>query len=315
MIKNLLQTLKKQEYSKMSEIKYITNEEKEKLFSMLIAKKLDTSSIPRAHIGVRYGEHKNQRMNIYLPEKPGRYPVIFFLHGGGWQSGSCDDTQVRPFLPGISRDYAVISCEYRLLPEIKYPENLYDVKSALEFLNIHGDEYELDMAKLILAGASAGAHLALMAAFTMGIPAFDGKANRNLPKVRGVIDQFGPADFANEEHYYNISQCPRLNPPGNPAAKALLCSAVDDNPGLYRFLSPIENVHRDIPPVLILHGKYDPMVSSLQSQALCDKITQICGPGRSEIHIDPACTHADTIYEGEPYTAIIFDFIHRCLEN
>ena len=299
----------------MSEIKYITHEEKESLFKMLIAKKLDTSGIPRIYTGVRYGEHQNQRMNIYLPESTGRCPVIFFLHGGGWQSGSCDETQVNPFLPGLHKGFAVVSCEYRLLPEVKYPENLYDVKSALEFLNLRGEEYGLDMSKLILAGASAGAHLALMAAFTIGIPAFDGKGNRSLPKVRGVIDQFGPADFINEEHYYNISQCPRLNPPGNSAAKALLSSTVEENPGLYRFLSPIENVHRDIPPVLILHGKYDPMVSSLQSQALYDKITQICGPGRAEIHIDPNCTHADTLYEKEPYTSIIFDFISKCLNS
>ena len=68
-------------------------------------------------------------------------------------------------------------------------------------------------------------------------------------------------------------------------------------------------------PFNILELKAREMCIRDRSQALYDKITQICGPGRAEIHIDPNCTHADTLYEKEPYTSIIFDFICKCLNG
>ena len=293
----------------------ITDKEREHLLSMLLAGKLDHSNITRKFIGVEYGEAKNQKMNIYLPSNgAGPFPVIFFLHGGGWQGGSRNDTQVNPFLHGLEKGYAVISCGYRLMPDVNYPENLFDVKAALRFLGDHGKEYMLDTDHLVIAGASAGAHLAMMTAFTHGMPAFEGAEIANAPVIRAVIDQFGPTDFASENRHYEESGYARMNPPA-PAGKGivdkLLNADTAQNPHLLNFISPILNVHKNIPPILILHGKYDPMVAYQQSVTLYEKICSICGEERAKLIISDDCTHADTKYESEPYTSEIFSFIEK----
>lgn len=299
----------------MSEFNTLSKQEKEYLLSMLPAGKLDYENISRKFIGVSYGEAKNQKMNIYLPENGfGPFPVIFFLHGGGWQSGSRSDTQVKPFLHGINRGYAVISCDYRLIPEVYYPENLYDVKAALNFIGMHGSEYMLDTSRLVIAGASAGAHLALMAAFTQGLPAFSPAPTSDLPVIRAVIEQFGPTDFASENAQYEQSGYARMYPPaplGQGTADRLLNADTSHNPALLNFLSPICNVHKDIPPVLILHGRFDPMVPYQQAVTLYDRICQVCGNDRAKLIISDDCTHADTKYESEPYTSEIFAFIEK----
>ncbi len=295
--------------------KSITQDEKDHLLSMLLAAKLDYSKIARKHIGVEYGTAKHQKMNIYLPENgDGPFPVIFFLHGGGWQSGSRSDTQVKPFLDGINRGYAVISCDYRLLPEVHYPENLYDVKKALAYITEHENEYMLDTSRLVLTGASAGAHLAMMTAFTQGVPSFEDIYTNKLPAIRAVVEQFGPTDFASENLQFEESGFARMNPPapaGEGTADRLLNADTSKNPALLHFVSPIYNIHRNIPPVLILHGKYDPMVPYQQAVTLYDKICSVCGTDRAEIIISDECTHADTKYESEPYTSKIFQFIEK----
>lgn len=299
----------------MATFKSLSDSEREHLLSMLMAGKLDHSDIERKFINVAYGEAKNQRMNIYLPsEGEGPFPVIFFIHGGGWQSGSRHDTQVKPFLHGINRGYAVISCGYRLMPEVNYPENLYDIKAALRFIAEHGTELMLDTNRLIIAGASAGAHLAMMAAFTQGMPAFEGDIITKAPVIRAVIDQFGPTDFANENTQFEESGYARMHPPapaGKGTADRLLNADTSANPHLLSFVSPILNVHRSIPPVLILHGKYDPMVPYQQSVTLYNKICDICGTNHAKMIISDDCTHADTKYESEPYTGEIFSFIEK----
>lgn len=303
----------------MKEFNRISDTEREHLLSMLMAGQLDMDSIPRRFTGVSYGDDRMQKMNIYLPEHGrGPFPVIFFIHGGGWQSGSRNDTQVRPFLPGLEEGFAVISCGYRLMPEAHYPENLFDIKAALRFIKANADKYSLDAGKIALAGASAGGHLALMAAFTQGQPAFEGGDTQDAPEIFAVIDQFAPTDFLSEEAQYEESGYGRMNPPSEPGQDihdALLCADTSKNPALCAFLSPICNVHPNIPQVLILHGKYDPMVPYQQSTELYDKICRVCGPGRAELIISDDCTHADTKYENEPYTSKIFEFLRKSIKR
>lgn len=302
----------------MKEFNCISDEQRKHLLSMLLAGKLDLDNIPRHYIGVPYGDDPKQKMNIYLPENGDcLFPVIFFIHGGGWQSGSKNDTQVRPFLHGINRGYAVISCGYRLLPDTCYPGNLFDIKAALRFISQHGEKYNLDSTRIAISGASAGAHLALMAAFTQGQPAFEGGDTRLAPKLLAVVDQFGPTDFLNENVHFEESGYPRMNPPSAPGkgtAAMLLRADSSKNPELCSFLSPINNIHSNIPPTLILHGKYDPMVPYKQSVTLFDKINAVCGAGRAKIIISDDCTHADTKYENEPYTTEIFTFLDNYLK-
>ena len=298
------------------EQKLISAPEREKLFKMLRGGPLDLSLYPRIHRRVRYGTHERQRMTVFLPEKgDGPFPAVLFLHGGGWEGGHFEDSQIKPLLPALREGVAVIGCGYRLMPDAGFPDDLYDVKAALAFLGGHGPEYGIDPGRLMIAGASAGAMLALMAAFTEHVPAYGGCSGR-LPALRGCIDLYGPTDFANEDEHYLRSGTPRAfptPPAGQGAADRLLMADTAANPSLLRLISPVCSVHPEIPPVLIFHGRNDPMVSALQSEELHETITRVCGEGRSRLVISEETTHADTAYEEEPYTSMILGFIRDCL--
>lgn len=299
------------------ETKLISAAEREHLLKMLRGGPLDLDSFPRLRRGIPYGTHKRQKMTVFLPETgAGPFPSVLFLHGGGWESGHYEDSQIRPLLPALDAGVAVIGCGYRLLPDAGFPDDLFDVKADLSFLKEHGRDYGVDPSHLMIAGASAGAMLALCAAFTERMPPYCGGYYGNLPRLRGCIDFFGPSDFSMENEHFVRSDTPRMfppSPPGKGAADRLLNADTSANPSLLRLISPVSLVHPDIPPVLILHGRHDPMVSCLQSQELHEEICRVCGSGRSRIVISEETTHADTAYESEPYTTQLLDFIRSCL--
>ncbi|MBO4915353.1 MAG: alpha/beta hydrolase [Oscillospiraceae bacterium] len=274
---------------------------------------LDTSDIKRKYMDVPYGDDCMQALNIYLPnEGEGPFPTIIYVHGGAWSVGDKSDSQIATFIPGLSRGYAVVSVGYRLLPDVHYPENLFDIKAALRWCADNGAKYMLDTDRVALTGASAGAQLALMAIFTQGVPAFEGAPLGSVCNIRAVVDQFAPTDFRNMRRDFDESGYDRVEKlrPGAPgAANALLGFNADDSLRMFAFASPIYSVHKDIPPVLILHGQYDSKVPYQQSVRLAEKIKAIAGPDRVKLVISPECEHADTKYDAEPYTSIIFDFL------
>ncbi|MDR2502489.1 MAG: alpha/beta hydrolase, partial [Oscillospiraceae bacterium] len=107
-------------------------EDVERMFRRMELVRPDTSAVRRKFLGCPYGEDKRQALDIYLPgDGAGPFPVVIFIHGGAWMSGHRADAQLAPFLPGIERGYAVLSLGYRLIPNIRWPENLFDIKSAL----------------------------------------------------------------------------------------------------------------------------------------------------------------------------------------
>ena len=297
----------------------ISPSERERLMKMLRGSRLDLSAFPRIIRGISYGSHHRQKMTVFLPELgKGPFPGIVFLHGGGWESGHYEDSQVRPLLPAVKAGYAVISCGYRLLPDAGFPDNLFDVKTALAVIYEHGTEFGVDPSRLMISGASAGAMLALCTAYTENMPQYCGGHYERLPRLAGCIDFFGPVDFANEDEHFVRSGTPRMfspAPAGQKAADRLLRADTSANPSLLSLISPVGFVHPDIPPTLILHGRNDPMVSCLQSQELHDTICRICGPGRSRLVISEETTHADIAYENEPYTAILLEFIQSCFST
>ena len=297
----------------MNEVKLLLPEEVAKMFSRLSELRLDTADIRRKFLNCPYGEDPKQVLDIYLPnEGDGPFPVVFFAHGGGWSGGSKHDTQVVPFMSGVLRGYAVISLGYRLTPHIRYPENLFDIKAALRWVAENADTYLLDATRTALCGASAGAQLAMMAAFTQGQPGFEGAPMAKSCTVRAVVNQFGPTDFSKLHRHYDESGFPRAQTPDlnvMSGPDVMLGVKVEAIPALLRFVSPIHHVHPGIPPVLIQHGRYDPIVAYQQGVELYDKIVKVCGADRAELDLSETFLHADPGYAGEESVDRIFTFL------
>jgi acetyl esterase/lipase len=297
----------------MSEVKLLSPQEAEKMFRRFEALTLDTTSIRRKFLNVPYGENQKQAIDIYLPkEGDGPFPVIFFMHGGGWSGGNKKDAQILPFMSGVERGYAVVGVGYRLVPHIRYPDNLYDIKAMLRWTAENADTYLLDPERVALTGASAGAHLAMMAAFTQGQAVFEGAPLSKTCRVRAVVDQYGPTDFTQQDAQFDESGYPRISPPDTEHMSFidhLLGIHSSRIPNLMRFLNPIDNVHPNIPPVLIQHGRYDPAVPYQQSTELYRKITEIAGDGKAVLDISEVYTHADPGYADPGSVERIFSFL------
>ncbi len=303
----------------MSEIKLLPKEEIEKMFGRFAALKLDTSNIRRKFFNCAYGEDQKQALDIYLPnEGVGPFPAVLFLHGGGWSGGNKKDAQILPFMSGVNRGYAVIGVGYRLVPNIRYPENLFDIKAALRWLHENADTYLIDPNRIALTGASAGAHLAMMTAFTMGQAVFEGAPLSQTCTIRAVVDQYGPTDFMKQDTQFDESGFPRISMPDPDAmdsVSTMLGIQSSRIPNLMRFLNPIDSVHPGIPPVLIQHGRFDPCIPYQQATELYRKITETCGENHAELDLSDVYTHADPGYADPESVKRIFSFLDRHLKN
>ncbi|MFI6309815.1 alpha/beta hydrolase [Nocardia fusca] len=107
------------------------------------------------------GPHGDVRIRLYRPDCADPLPVLLYLHGGGWTMGSIDggaDHLVRDIVTAL--DMAVVSVDYRLAPENKFPIPLEDCLAALRWVRANGQTLGLDTAAVAIAGDSAGANIA-----------------------------------------------------------------------------------------------------------------------------------------------------------
>lgn len=302
----------------MQEVKLFSKEDTIAMYSKGAKYSIEADNIKRKFLNCPYGEDPRQAVDIYLPaEGGGPFPVIFFLHGGAWMSGDKSDSQVLPFIGAIKRGYAVLSVGYRLLPNIHYPENLFDVKAALRWTAENADTYLLDVSRCALTGASAGAHLAMMTAFTQGQAVFEGAPLSKTCNILAVVDQFGPTDFSKMDSHYDESGYPRVADPNldEPTPVDMMMGArIKDVPNLLRFINPIDNVHPNVPYLLAQHGRMDPAVPYQQSVEIVDKINSIAGEGHAQLYLSETCLHADPDFALPDSTDCIFGFLDPILK-
>src|SRR5882724_7418095 len=102
-------------------------------------------------------EGRALKLDFHLPRGKPRPPLIVWVHGGAWRSGSKSDM---PLGKLVEDGYAVASVDYRLSPEAKFPAQIHDIKAAIRFLRGHSSQWHISSHKVVIAGDSAGAHLA-----------------------------------------------------------------------------------------------------------------------------------------------------------
>lgn len=109
-------------------------------------------------IAYREGGHPAHRLDVHLPEGKGPWPVVLYVHGGGFRILSKETHWVMA-LAFARKGYLVFNIDYRLAPAHPFPAAIEDASHALRWVARHAHEYGGDPQKLILAGESAGANL------------------------------------------------------------------------------------------------------------------------------------------------------------
>lgn len=201
------------------------------------------------------------RMDLYLPQSaPTPTPVIVWLPGGGWRAqrrGQGPQLQ-RLF---AERGYAMADIEYRSSELSPWPAQLHDVIAALRHLHDIADTYGLDPASIGLWGSSAGAHLALLAAF-----AGDADGSLTAPGVRAVVAGYPPTDLL----HLNDDSLPGgvLGVDPSDPAWGLLGGRPSARTATAVEASPARQARPQVPPVLLLHGDADLLIGPAQSRRL-----------------------------------------------
>ena len=114
---------------------------------------------------IRYVEngHKRHVLDVYTPEnRPGKgLPVMFWIHGGGWQAGDKSDVALKPKAL-TERGFVFVSTNYRLLPEVGMDELIGDVARSVGWVHRNIARYGGDPTRMFVGGHSAGAQLAAL---------------------------------------------------------------------------------------------------------------------------------------------------------
>ena len=138
-----------------------------------------------------------QKMDIYLPEGTGPFPVVVLIHGGAFKMGD-KGMEASNAAALVAKGIAAASINYRLSGEAKFPAQIEDCKAAVRFLRANAAKYNLNPDKIGSWGASAGGNLSSLLGTTSGITELEGASLGNAgfsSKVIASVDWFGPINF------------------------------------------------------------------------------------------------------------------------
>jgi len=197
------------------------------------------------------------QFNLQTPPGPGPFLTVLAVHGGGWTAGTPADSA--PFCRAILQaGFACAAPDYRLAPQTLFPGQIEDLTRAIHDLMRDAARLRLNPAGVILAGESAGGHLAafLGAEHPAGLP------------ILGVIAFSPPLDLV------------ALGEPGRalgitPAEVHALTGAAGwsaSDVERMRRASPVQAIRPGAPPFLIVFGTADSLVPPSQARGFCDRV-------------------------------------------
>lgn len=142
------------------------------------------------------------RIDAFLPagKTNTKRIALLMIHGGGWRSGN--RAQHYPLVQKLAEmGYACFTPEYRLSTEALFPAAIYDVKEAIRWIRKNAAAYQVDTAKIAIAGFSAGGQLAAFMGVTGNMPLFEGVTTGKTTStaVQAVIDLDGVLSFVHPE--------------------------------------------------------------------------------------------------------------------
>jgi len=222
---------------------------------------------PKQLTDVAYGTHPRQVLDFYQAQSDTPTPVVFYIHGGGWQNGD-KKTNPKPYLDkgisvvAINYRYVRNGVEEKIEPPVKAP--LEDAARALQFVRSKAAEWNLDKTRIGATGGSAGACSSLWLAFhdDMADPASDDPVARESTRltcaaVNGAQVSLDPKELREWLPNYRYG----AHAFGLPDFQSLIDNRETVLPWIKEY-SPIEHVSKDDPPIAMFYGGEAPVVGS-----------------------------------------------------
>jgi pectinesterase len=208
--------------------------------------------------------------DVYYPKKKikGNYPGVILIHGGGWRSG--DKSQTTSMAIALANaGYVAVCVEYRLSLEAKFPEAVYDIKSAIRWMRANSNKFNLDEKKIATLGMSAGGQLATLVGFTnFNKELEDGVGNpKQSSEIQAVVNIDGTLSFHHPESQEGKATSFWLN------------GTYEENPKIWESASPLDHVSKESPPIVFInssipkyHAGRDDMIKQLNSYTIYSEV-------------------------------------------
>lgn len=197
--------------------------------------------IPFAH-----PEGVELKLNTYQPLETGKYPTIVIIYGGAWRQGKPSNNEAFSRYMA-NQNYTVIAIDYRHAPKYQFPAQLEDVQTALQYIQGHADELEVDPQRMAIMGRSAGGHLAMLAAY-----------QPNAIEFRAVINYYAPVNLS--KGYYDLPSPDPINIQS--VLRNFLGGTPEELPERYQEASPSSYLQPNLPPSLLIYAGRDHLVQA-----------------------------------------------------
>ena len=254
---------------------------------------------------------KRQVLDVYSPGEAKNLPVVFWIHGGGWQTGDKSDVKLKPQW-FMDKGFVFVSVNYRLLPAVDMGTLTRDVAKSFRRMTDHIAEYGGDPKRVLVGGHSAGAQLAALICI-----------DERYLKDEGISFDVLKACVPVDGDTYDVPAMietaeTRWRVHGLPRAKFGHREKFGNDPAKHQAFSAVTHVagSKGIPPFLILHVAGHPDVSA-QAQRLGNVLKEagvavtVFG-ARETTHTK---INADLGRPDDPATKALFEFLDRALRK
>jgi acetyl esterase/lipase len=212
-------------------------------------------------------------MDVFEPEKPNGFGVIFMVSGGFFSAKEAISQKM--YMPFLERGYTVFAVVHGSQPKFHIPEITQDIHRAVRFIRHNAKRYGVDPDRLGISGGSAGGHLSL----TMGTQGGPGKpeakdpVDRQSSAVQAVACFYPPADFLNwrkpSDDAVGYGPLEKFSPAFGPRN-----TTAESRQVLGKEISPINFVTSNMAPSLIIHGDADKLVPIYQAEIFVERAKQ-----------------------------------------
>ena len=258
---------------------------------------------------IRYGDHERQVLDVYSPPGAKNRPVVFWIHGGGWQAGDKNDVQRKPQV-FVDKGFVFVSTTYRLLPNVDMATIVGDIAKSIHWVHDHIAEYGGDPKRLFVMGHSAGAQLAALICTDDRYLKAEGLS---LAITKGCVPVDGdtydvPAIIETAETRRRVH--------GQPQPKYGHREKFGDDPAKHRDFSAVSHVTdgKGIPPFLILYVADHPD-NTAQAQRFAAVLKSAGVPvtafGARETHHSKI--NADLGLPDDPATKALYTFVEGAM--
>ncbi len=254
---------------------------------------------------------ERQVLDVYSPSHAKNLPVVFWIHGGGWQTGDKTSVEKKP-QAFTDKGFVFVSTNYRLLPQVDMETIVRDIAKSIRWVHDHIADYGGDPQRLFIMGHSAGAQLAALVCTDDRYLKAEGLS---LAIIKGCVPVDGdtfdvPAIIETAETRRRVH--------GQPQVKFGHREKFGNDPAKHRDFSAVTHVAKDkgIPPFLIMHVAGHPDTSA-QAQRLASVLKSAGVTAR--VYGAQESTHnkinADLGLPDDPGTKALFEFVGEALKH